>query len=333
MDFSSTRWGLCCQFLEAPIKFRTATHRYVSSLEKRDARAYLGQIARDNAESLVQAVDECHRLGIGAFRVNSAILPLSTHPDSGYRLEQIDAQGNARDGFLRAGTRARELDIRLSFHPDQFVVLNSERADVVAFGQREIEYQNGVAELIGADTIVVHGGSGAGGPAVALERLARGIDGLSDSARSRLALENDDCRFAPAMLRPVCDTLGLPLVYDVHHHRCLPDGLSVAEATQLMMKSWGDREPYAHLSSPRDGWDVRDRKPHAGFIDPADLPAEWAGLRMTVDVEAKEKDRAIRALMADLAVNATRSPGLRRSPGAPQAAARSSARQRSRTTR
>ena len=302
MEFSSIRWGLCCQFLDAPIKFRTATHRYISSLKKREGRAYLARIARDNAEALVQAVEECHRLGIGAFRVNSAILPLSTHPLSGYRLEEIDSQGTAREGFISAGERARELDIRLSFHPDQFVVLNSERREVVAFGQREIEYQNGVAELIGADTIVVHGGSGAGGPAAALERLARGIDGLSDSARSRLALENDDCRFTPAMLMPVCGALGLPLVYDVHHHRCLPDGLSVAEATHLMMKSWGDREPYAHLSSPRDGWQARDRKPHAGFIQQEDVPEEWSGLQMTVDIEAKEKERAIGSLMETLAV-------------------------------
>ena len=332
MDFPSIRWGLCCQFIDAPIKFRTATHRYVSSLKKRDGRAYLTQIARDNAAALGLAVEECSRLGIGAFRVNSAILPLSTHPVSGYRLEEIDPQGIARDGFLRAGRRARELDIRLSFHPDQFVVLSSERADVVAFGQREIEYQNGVAELIGADTIVVHGGSGAGGPAAALERLARGIDGLSDSARSRLALENDDSRFSPELLLPVCRKLGLPLVYDVHHHRCLPDGLSISEATQRMRESWGNREPFAHLSSPRDGWQARDRKPHADFIDPADVPVEWTG-RMTVDVEAKQKDRAIGALMAGLAVNAPESSGLTRSHRAPQAAARSSAPRRSRTTR
>ena len=326
MNFSAIRWGLCCQFLDAPIKFRTATHRYVSSLKKREGRAYLARIARDNAEALAQAVKECHRLGVGAFRVNSAILPLSTHPVSGYRLEEIDPQGSARHGFLAAGSLARELGIRLSFHPDQFVVLNSERPDVIASGQQEIEYQNGVAELIGADTIVVHGGSGAGGPAAALERLVRGIDGLSASARSRVALENDDCRFTPEMLLPVCRKLGLPLVYDVHHHRCLPDGSSAGEATAMMMETWGDREPYAHLSSPRDGWAARDRKPHADFIDPADVPDEWKDLRLTVDVEAKQKNRAITALMESLA-------GAARSQSAPSPAAPPSFPRRSRTIR
>ena len=53
--------------------------------------------------------------------------------------------------------------MRLSFHPDQFVVLNSERADVVRASAEELEFQAATAELIGADTMVFHGGSTAGG--------------------------------------------------------------------------------------------------------------------------------------------------------------------------
>ena len=35
------RWGLCCQFLDAPIKYRTATHRYVATLSPAARRDYL----------------------------------------------------------------------------------------------------------------------------------------------------------------------------------------------------------------------------------------------------------------------------------------------------
>jgi UV DNA damage endonuclease len=233
--------------------------------------------------------------------MNSQILPLATHPVSGYRLSDLDRGGVAGDLFLTAGARARELDIRLSFHPDQFVVLNSIRDDVVTASLLELEYQASVAELVGADVIVLHGGGAAGGREQALTRLAHAVDRLSPAARSRLALENDDRQFTPASLLPVCRSLGIPLVYDVHHHRCLPDELSVAEATDLMVASWGPREPYAHISSPREGWDARDRRPHADFLEQGDLPEEWSTLRMTVDVEAKEKDRAIVQLMRSLA--------------------------------
>jgi UV DNA damage endonuclease len=90
--------------------------------------------------------------------------------------------------------------------------------------------------------------------------------------------------------------LKIPLVYDVHHHRCLPDAWSVEEATRMMLSTWKGREPYAHISSPREPAG-RDPRPHAAFVDPADLPPEWADLRLTVDVEAKEKERAVLKLM------------------------------------
>src|SRR5262249_38076360 len=156
------------------------------------------------------------------------------------------------------------------------------RPAVVDSAIRELEAQAEVAEIIGADTITLHGGGGAGGPDAALDRLWSGIDRLSHRARSRLALENDDRLFSVADLLPICGATGVPLVYDVHHHRCHPDGLTVAEATELAVETWGDREPYFHISSPRDrGGNPR---PHAEYIAPRDIPKIWRGLKITVDV-------------------------------------------------
>jgi UV DNA damage endonuclease len=295
------RWGLCCQFLDAPIKFRTATHRYVSTLTTAARRAYLVDIAQANAAALLAAVRHCHALGIGAFRINSQILPLGTHPLSGYTLERLDRRGGIREAVLEAGAVARELGVRLSFHPDQFVVLNSEREPVVESSVRELEFQSQIAELVGADVLVLHGGGLVGGTDAALARLERGIERLSPAARHRLALENDDRLFTPADLLPRCERLGVPLVYDAHHHRCKRDGLAVAEASARAAATWGKREPYFHLSSPREGWDGPDPRPHADYIDPADVPREWLAMNVTVDVEAKAKERAVMKLMADLA--------------------------------
>ncbi len=296
------RWGLCCQFLDAPIQFRTATHRYVSSLEPALGRRYLSAIAADNAASLLAAVEQCHALGIGAFRINSQVLPLGTHPQSGYSIAGLDRRGTIRRAFLAAGERARALDVRLSFHPDQFIVLNSEREPVVAASVAELEFQAVIAELVGADVIVLHGGGMVGGAEAALARLERGVERLSPRARSRLALENDDRSFTPADLLPLCRRLGVPLVYDAHHHRCKADGLTTADATDAAIDTWGSREPYFHLSSPRNGWDDGDPRPHADYVDPADVPESWLGQRLTVDVEAKAKERAVVRLAATLAV-------------------------------
>jgi UV DNA damage endonuclease len=180
------------------------------------------------------------------------------------------------------------------------VVLNSERAPVVQSAVQELELQAAIAQMIGADVIVLHGGGAAGGVPAAVERLERGIALLPPKVRQRLALENDDRCFTPRSLLPLCERSGVPLVYDVHHHRCLDDGLSVEEATERSFATWRDREPYAHISSPRDGWGSPNPRAHADYIDPADFPDAWRGRRMTIDVEAKAKERAVLAIKKEL---------------------------------
>ena len=304
------RWGLCCQFVDAPIRFRTATHRYVSGLTPKARRDYLAGIATANAAALHDAVLHCHALGIGAFRITSQVVPLATHPASGYRL--ADLGDTTLDAFRAAGAAARERDIRLSFHPDQFVVLNSEREDVVRSSVSELELQGELATLVGADVICLHAGGAAGGIDAALERLERGIDRLSPAARARLALENDDRSFAPRTLAPLCARTGVPMVYDAHHHRCRADGLTTDEATGIAAATWGGREPYFHLSSPRDGWDAPNPRPHADYIDPADFPEAWRGRALTVDVEAKDKERAVLRIMHDVGNGERRGPSAAR---------------------
>ncbi|HEX6051367.1 MAG TPA: UV DNA damage repair endonuclease UvsE [Gemmatimonadaceae bacterium] len=294
------RWGLCCQFADSGVRFRQATHRYVATLPTPAAAAYLRGIARANAIALAHAVLRCVDLGVGAFRITSQILPLTTHPVSGYTLGDLDEDGSIRGSFEAAGRLARELDVRLSFHPDQFVVINSMRDDVVASSIRELEAQATLGQLVGADTITLHVGGMAGGKADALARLERNLDRLSDAARVRLALENDDRLFTVRDLHPLCLRASVPLVYDVHHHRCNPDGLDVATATAVATETWGGREPWMHIASPRDGATARNPRPHADYVSPEDFPREWFGRVITVDVEAKAKDAAILALRDEL---------------------------------
>ena len=292
------RWGLCCAWSEEPIRFRTATATALRRLSADERLARLGALAAANAAALAASLRACHARGIGAFRVGSGVLPLATHPELGYALTALPAGAATREAFARCGELARELGVRLSFHPDQFVVLGSPRPEVVASSLAELEHQAEVAEWIGADVVTLHGGGGYGEPASALARLEAAVARLSPRARSRLALENDDRVFTPEQLLPVCRRLGLPLVYDVHHHRCLPDSLPVDEATAEALATW-DREPLFHLSSPRDGWGGRDPRRHHDYVDLADLPRGWLDMELTVEVEAKAKELAVARLMAE----------------------------------
>jgi len=282
------RLGLCCIFRDEPIKFRNTTATAIGKMKRADALVKLSGLCMANAETLLAALHFCADNGIGCFRVNSQILPLKAHQQLGYKMYEL-AQGKAIvRRFQDCGAFARQHGLRTCFHPDQFVVLNSQRPNVVAASIRELEYQAEVATWIGADVINIHGGGAFGDKHKALADLSRNLKRLSRRAKSRVTIENDDKLFPPADLLPMCRVTGIPLVYDVHHHRCNPDGLTVEQATAEAIGSW-DREPLFHISSPIDGWRGPRPERHHDFLDVRDFPKCWLNLDVTVEVEAKAK--------------------------------------------
>ena len=291
------RWGLCCLFVNEPIRFGVRTAAHLKKFDRARQLALLAESVLANGRALVQAIEFCHTAGIGAFRVNSRIFPLKTHPEVGYRLVDLPGHAEIEAVYRLAGETAARLDIRLSLHPDQFTLLSSPDEGVTARSVAELVYQAGVAERIGADAITLHGGGAYGDRRAALARLEANLERLPETVRSRLVLENDDRIYTPADLLPLCARTGLPFVYDVHHHRCHPDGQSIEAVTEQALATW-PREPLFHLSSPRDGWQGANPRPHHDYIDPGDLPACWAGRQLTVEVEAKAKELALQRLIA-----------------------------------
>lgn len=296
------RFGLCCLFRQEKITFRTTTAKALLAMSRSEQLRKLSGICHDNARNLLRAIHACHDLGIGAFRIMSPLFPRMTHPDVGYALTGLPDGDAIKELLDEIRIFARQYDLRLSFHPDQFVVLSSPQPAVVASSIRELEYQAGLAEAVGADVINIHAGGVYGDKLLALERFSQVFADLPEAVRTRLTLENDDQSYTVRDLLPVCTRLAIPLVYDVHHHRCHPDGLSIEEATCLAAETWQDsnREQLCHLSSPRAGWGAGDPKPHADYIDRADVPPCWLGRTMTVDIEAKAKELAVVALMTEL---------------------------------
>jgi UV DNA damage endonuclease len=177
--------------------------------------------------------------------------------------------------------------------------LNSPKPEVVEQSISELEYQAEVAEWVGADVINIHAGGAYGDKKAALKQLRRGLDRLSDNVRRRLTLENDEKSYTPADLLRFCTSVGIPFVYDVHHHRCNPDRFSVEEATSRAIATW-DREPVFHISSPLEGWKGPQPNRHHDFINTRDFPQCWCDLNVTVEVEAKAKEVAIKRLRTAL---------------------------------
>ncbi len=258
---------------------------------------------------------------IRMYRMATALAPYASHPD----LLQFHGQIEECAAELAAvGNLARELDVRLSTHPGQYTVLNSETDSVRAAAVAELEVQASLLDAMGLGpeaVVVLHVGGTAGGLEAATARFERGLEKLSDAARARLVVENDDRSFSLGDVLPLARRTGLRLVFDAHHHLCLdPHGIPDGEALGLAADTWPRGEvPKVHFSSPRlDVGEKRtkvgrrverrvtlpDLRSHADLIDPAAFAAfldHTVGDRdVDVMLEAKAKDLALLRLRAQL---------------------------------
>lgn len=264
---------------------------------------YLSRLADENLKALECAISYCHAHGIGCFRVLSGLFPLCTHPEFGYQIQELPDAFMIEQQLQRCCSLAKACDIRLTFHPDQFVVLNSPHPQVIENSLKEIEFHANLADKLGADVINIHAGGVYGNKAQALQALEKNLSYLSEKAIQALTLENDDTRYTPRDLLPFCQKHKIPFVYDVHHHRCLPDQATVEETTERALQTW-NREPLFHLSSPREGWQGRQPKWHHDFIDICDLPECWRKIDpLTVEIEAKAKEIAVLKFLDDFLKN------------------------------
>jgi UV DNA damage endonuclease len=296
------RFGLCCLFKDKAVTFRATTAKTLLTLPRDQQLRKLSEICLHNTQNLQLALEKVRDLGIGAFRIMSPLFPRMTHPQVGYAIDHLPGNGAIQNTLAACKNFAWEQQIRLSFHPDQFVVLSSPHPEVVANSILELKYQAHLAETVGADVINIHAGGVYGDKLTALQRFAKVYEKLPESVRCRLTLENDDRSYTPEDLLPLCERHTIPLVYDVHHHRGNPDNLTIAEATERAGATWQmiGQEQFCHISSPREGWANGEPRPHADYIDPNDIPRCWLGRKMTVDVEAKAKELAVLRLMKDL---------------------------------
>ena len=181
------RLGLCCKFEKEPIKFLTTTALAAGKLSPAARGVKLAGLCLANALALERALEYCAANGIGCFRVNSQVLPLATHPELGYDLKDLPGGRAIIADFEDCGALARKLGLRLTFHPDQFILLSSPNPAVTAASVKELDYQAQVAEWIGADVINIHGGGAYGDKAGALARGGRALKKLGRAVRSRLA--------------------------------------------------------------------------------------------------------------------------------------------------
>jgi UV DNA damage endonuclease len=277
-----------------------------------------GPHLRHSLEYLSAILEYLDDKDIRMYRMTASLAPYATHPDLPQFHRQVE---ECADQLAAVGARARELDIRLSTHPGQYIVLNSETESVVAGAIRDLECQAAMMDAMGLGpeaVVVLHVGGAQGD---ALGRFEAGFEQLTPAAQQRLVIENDDRTFGLNDVLELHRRTGLRVVWDILHHHCNdPDGIPDREALELALGTWpSDVTPKIHYSTPKTALEERKKKvgrrtvtefvlpqlrAHADMIDPiafAQFEREIAtGLEFDVMLEAKGKDLALLRLREQL---------------------------------
>jgi UV DNA damage endonuclease len=284
-------------------------------LPSHDARRWQSgphlSVSLERLEAIIERLD---RLDIRMYRMASALAPYATHPELPQFHGQIE---ECAAELARVGAIARDRDIRLSFHPGQYTVLNSERDDVRSLAAREVETMSALLDGMGCGrdaVVVLHVGGAAGGRAAAFDRFERGLELVGDAGRRRLVIENDDRVFSLSDVLALHERTSLPVVWDVLHHHCQnPDRVPDEDALRAALSTWPSGVvPKIHFSSPKTAVEQRRERrgrrvvtrfvlpplrAHADMIDPIAfeefLRGAADGLRFDVLLEAKAKDLAL----------------------------------------
>ncbi|EYB67981.1 UV damage endonuclease [Deinococcus phoenicis] len=288
-------YGLVCLTVGPEVRFRTVTLTRYRALSPSGREAKLLDLYADNIARVGGAAAFCAARGIRLYRLSSSLFPM-------FDLEGDDTGRAVLDSLApqmwAAGQAFRDAGIRVLMHPEQFIVLNSERPEVRRSSVRALGAHADTLDRFGFERtpwnlLLLHGGKG--GRAAELAAL---IPDLPDAARQRLGLENDERAYGPADLLPVCEATGTPLVFDAHHHvvrEKLADqeDPSVREWVLAARRTWQPPEwQVVHLSNGLEG--PQDRR-HSQLI--TQLPGAYADVPW-IEVEAKGKEEAVAALMA-----------------------------------
>jgi UV DNA damage repair endonuclease len=167
--------------------------------------------------------------------------------------QSTDVQDSLARWFAPIGETARANDVRLSFHPDQFVVLASERDEVVNKSIEEFEYHCDMVRWMGYGKefqdfkVNVHI-SGRRGP----QGIRDVYNRLSPEARNTLTLENEEYTHGLTDCLSLSDLV--PTVMDIHHN-WIREGEYIQPTDDLVKKvidSWRGVRPTLHYSVSRE---------------------------------------------------------------------------------
>ena len=260
---------------------------------------YASDLALANAKDLDKIIDWNILNGFNFFRITSGLAPWKSE----YNWTDLKDLDDIKMYLHSAGVKAKTHNLRITSHPGPFNVLTSPHQHVVDNCVNDLTMHGDVFDMMGLtrthfNKINIHIGGAYGDKPASMERFCENFNLLPESVKSRLTVENDDkasMYSVKELYNGVYNVIGVPIVFDYHHHKFCDGGLGEQEALELAISTWPEGiTPATHYSESRreeqDDDTIRVQA-HSDYIyDKIDT----YGNDIDIMVEAKRKELAVK---------------------------------------
>jgi len=257
---------------------------------------YVGDLGVQNLKDLLTILRWNRANGISFYRIGSDIFPWSSE----YEYSDLPQYSEVVRLCKEIGDFATANGQRLTFHPGPFNILGSSNENVVQRTMVDLRHHSELFDLMGFtpspyNKINIHIGAAYKDKFKVLDRWCENYTKLDPNTRKRLTVENDDktsLYHTQDLYDYVHKRVGIPIVFDFHHHGCHPGDLTRQEALGLAVSTWPDGiKPVVHFSSSRRIEESKAKlQAHADFIHST---IDTYGYDVDVMLEAKAKEQAL----------------------------------------
>lgn len=276
---------------------QTMTFKQFSSIKDREAAIRkLERIAISNLENCLRLLK--HNVGndIHFFRFSSKLIPLANHEE----LSDWSYMKALKEPLKELADYITLHQLRVDFHPDHFVVLNSPKVEIVNTSIQTLAMHEALLKGMEVDPehrCVLHIGGVYDDREAALEQFIHNWGFIPQRLQKMIMLENDDTSFMLQDTLYLCEKLGIPLVFDYHHHLAHHENPQWEMEWERILGTWHHSKlPIKmHISSPRS---KKDFRAHADYVDLDMFVTFLQAIKGSIPelhcmIEAKQKDAAL----------------------------------------
>lgn len=261
----------------------------------------LYEIINNNLDALEQILKYNICNNIHFYRLTSKLIPLATHNNINY-----DYITPFLNKYKKIGNLINNNNLRVDVHPDQFNVLNSINKEVVNNTIKSLEYHYKILNALNIKNkiIILHVGGNTFGKEKSIKRFINNFNKLPNYIKKTIAIENDDKIFNIKDCLYISKILDIPIVFDYHHYMCNNDGELIEDYIIDIFKTWKNKTPKIHFSSPKSNL-KREFRSHHDYIN-ADTfinfinKIKFINISFDIMIEAKAKDNALFLLTRQL---------------------------------